>query len=111
MRQLGIILGFMALAAGASFAQTQLTITNAPPSTGNVGKAYSFQFTASGGSNNAANYQWIPPNSDQGMLPPGLTLSSSGLLSGTPTTVGTYNFLVQVQDLTDLQNPVFRASS
>jgi len=31
-------------------------------------------------------------------LPPGLTLSSSGLLSGTPTTAGTYSFKVQVCD-------------
>lgn len=31
-------------------------------------------------------------------LPPGLTLSSSGVLSGTPTTPGTYTFRVQVKD-------------
>lgn len=33
-----------------------------------------------------------------GSLPPGLSLDSSGLLSGTPTTAGTYPFTVQVID-------------
>jgi hypothetical protein len=33
-----------------------------------------------------------------GSLPPGLTLTSSGLLSGTPTTAGTYNFTVRGSD-------------
>ncbi len=32
-------------------------------------------------------------------LPPGLTLSTAGVLSGTPTTPGTYTFRVQVKDL------------
>ena len=33
-----------------------------------------------------------------GTLPPGLTLSSSGLLSGSPTSSGTYDFTVGVTD-------------
>ncbi len=33
-----------------------------------------------------------------GALPPGLTLVSNGVISGTPTTVGSYLFTVQVQD-------------
>jgi hypothetical protein len=33
-----------------------------------------------------------------GSLPPGLTLTSGGLLSGTPTTAGTYNFTVRGSD-------------
>ncbi len=33
-----------------------------------------------------------------GTLPPGLTLTSSGVLSGTPTAVGTYTFTAQVTD-------------
>lgn len=33
-----------------------------------------------------------------GALPPGLTLSASGTISGTPTATGTYNFTVSVSD-------------
>lgn len=33
-----------------------------------------------------------------GSLPPGITLNSAGLLSGTPTTQGTYNFTVRATD-------------
>src|SRR5262249_34232703 len=33
-----------------------------------------------------------------GSLPPGLSLDSGGLLSGTPTTAGTYPFTVEVTD-------------
>jgi uncharacterized repeat protein (TIGR03803 family) len=36
--------------------------------------------------------------SQSGTLPPGLTLSSSGLLSGTPTAAGSYTFTVAVTD-------------
>jgi streptogramin lyase len=36
--------------------------------------------------------------SETGTLPPGLTLAASGLLSGTPTSTGTYNFTVYVTD-------------
>ncbi|MDZ7639654.1 MAG: Ig domain-containing protein [Bryobacterales bacterium] len=62
-----------------------------PP--GRAGTAYSFQFNATGG---------LPPYtfffSESGNPPPGLTLSFSGLLSGTPTTAGTYQFGVGVAD-------------
>jgi hypothetical protein len=33
-----------------------------------------------------------------GALPPGVTLSSNGIISGTPTFAGSYNFTVQVRD-------------
>lgn len=33
-----------------------------------------------------------------GSLPPGLTMSSAGVISGTPTATGTYNFTTQVAD-------------
>lgn len=33
-----------------------------------------------------------------GVLPPGLTLASNGVLSGTPTTSGTYNFFIRLTD-------------
>ena len=69
------------------------TITINPPTLPNavVGRAYSQQLTQTGGLN-PVNFSFT------GTLPAGLTLSSSGLLSGTPTTTGTFNFTVQVTD-------------
>lgn len=40
-------------------------------------------------------YNWTVSS---GTLPPGMNLSSLGVLSGTPATVGSYNFTVQVAD-------------
>jgi Putative Ig domain len=53
---------------------------------------YSVQLAASGGS---GSYTWSAP---AGSLPPNLTLSAAGLLSGSPTTAGTYDVAVQVAD-------------
>lgn len=56
------------------------------------GVAYSFQLAASGGS---APYVFSLAS---GSLPAGLTLSSTGLISGTPTTVGASTFVLAVHD-------------
>src|SRR6476620_10645696 len=50
--------------------------------TGETGKGYSFQFHGAGGCGPALPYQY---KMLAGSLPPGLSLSSSGLISGTPT--------------------------
>lgn len=87
---------------GAPFARTQNyvmqvaapTIVVSPTSfaAGQVGAAYSATATATGG---IAPYTFaIPP----GSVPPGLTLSSSGTLSGTPTAGGSFNFTVIATD-------------
>ncbi|HYC88271.1 MAG TPA: S8 family serine peptidase [Thermoanaerobaculia bacterium] len=54
--------------------------------------AYSQSFVASGG---VPTYIYAVT---VGSLPPGLTLSVAGLLSGTPTAAGTYSFTVQATD-------------
>jgi len=59
-----------------------------------VGSSYAFTFTVTGGS---GPYTWSAPNPAK--LPPGLTLNSSGLLSGPASTAGTYSFDVTVTDL------------
>ena len=70
-----------------------ITITPSTLSTATVGTAYSQQFTATGG---VGTKTW---SIKSGTLPAGMTLSSSGLLSGTPTdTAGTFNFTVQAMD-------------
>jgi len=60
-------------------------------------KSYSAQMAASGG---APPYTWAVTSSASlnGGLPSGLTLSTSGVLSGTPTKTGSYTFTVAVQD-------------
>lgn len=69
-----------------------LVSTTSLPS-GNVGIPYSQQLTSTGGNGGAVSWAITA-----GSLPAGsgLTLSSSGLLSGTPTTATTYNFSVAV---------------
>ena len=69
-----------------------LTVTPPVVSSGAVGVPYSQAFTASGGGG-ASTYTW---SLIQGTLPPGLTFSAGGTLSGTPTTLGTFGFTVQV---------------
>ncbi|MEP7342406.1 MAG: S8 family serine peptidase [Acidobacteriota bacterium] len=67
-----------------------LTITPATLPNGVIGKAYSQPLSTNGVG--AVTFNLI------GSLPPGLSLSSSGLLSGTPTLPGTYNFTIQASD-------------
>lgn len=61
-----------------------------PP--GNPGTPYNQTLAATGG---ASPYSWILVS---GSLPPGLALSTSGALSGVPTTGGTYNFAVRATE-------------
>ena len=69
------------------------TITTAALSDGTVTAAYSATLSASGGQ---SPYTWAIT---VGSLPLGLSLNSStGAISGTPTTAGTSNFTVQVTD-------------
>ncbi|MDO8678503.1 MAG: carboxypeptidase-like regulatory domain-containing protein, partial [Acidobacteriota bacterium] len=60
---------------------------------GNVGTAYGQALTASGGSG-ALTWTLAPFN----YLPPGLTLSTAGVLNSTPTASGQYVFVVNVAD-------------
>ncbi|HSU19014.1 MAG TPA: putative Ig domain-containing protein, partial [Acidobacteriaceae bacterium] len=59
---------------------------------GQVGVGYTATLTASGGTSPYA--WWI----SAGSLPAGLTLSSDGVISGTPTAAGTSNFTFSVHD-------------
>ncbi|MEX2304020.1 MAG: Ig domain-containing protein [Bryobacterales bacterium] len=72
----------------------QLTITtNSPLPPGTVGSAYSLTFEASGGSG-ARSWAVVA-----GGLPAGLSLTAAtGIIAGTPTALGTFNFQVRVSD-------------
>jgi hypothetical protein len=75
----------------AVYAQgTPIIATFNPLTAGTVGAAYNLALSASGG---ATPYSW---SLTSGTLPLGLTLSSTGVITGTPTTTGTTTFTVQV---------------
>lgn len=63
-------------------------VTSGAPPPATAGVAYSFTFTAAG----TPPITWAVAS---GTVPPGLTLSSSGVLSGTPSAAGAYGFTVQ----------------
>ncbi|MGA2131222.1 MAG: putative Ig domain-containing protein [Bryobacteraceae bacterium] len=70
-----------------------VTITTASPlPAGAVGSNYSEALAASGGS---GSYTWAVSS---GSLPGGLTLSSSGVISGQPTATGTSHFAIKATD-------------
>ncbi len=68
----------------------QISTTTLPG--GRIQVAYSSTLLASGGT---APYAWSVLN---GSLPNGLSMSSSGTISGTPTLAGSFTFTAQVQD-------------
>jgi uncharacterized repeat protein (TIGR03803 family) len=68
----------------------QITTTSLP--NGTNGTAYSHTLIGSGGQ---TPYSWT---NISGALPPGLKLATNGVISGTPTTAGTFKFVVKVTD-------------
>jgi uncharacterized protein YjdB len=71
--------------------QPGVTITTTTLPAGTRGVPYSQQLAATGG--DGSSYAWTVQN---GTLPAGLTLSATGLLSGTPTAAGSSTFTVRV---------------
>jgi hypothetical protein len=57
--------------------------------------AYGFNVSAAGG---VWPYVFSWADAPGSHLPPGLSMGSDGLINGTPTMAGTYNFLVTVAD-------------
>jgi sugar lactone lactonase YvrE len=69
------------------------TFTTDTPPTGTLGQAYTYTYTASTPPGEGAPFFIV----QGGSLPPGLSLNPlTGILSGTPTTPGTYTFRVQL---------------
>ncbi|HXA16537.1 MAG TPA: putative Ig domain-containing protein [Thermoanaerobaculia bacterium] len=69
-----------------------ITVTNPAVSTGTAGAPFSQTFTQSG-ANGTATFSLA-----SGTLPAGLSLSASGVLSGTPTQTGSFPITVKVTD-------------
>ena len=76
-----------------------VTVSPGSLSAGTVGTAYSQTFTASGGT---TPYSFAVT---AGAIPAGMTLSTGGALSGTPTAGGTFNFTVTATDSTGAPGP------
>ena len=78
---------------GWAFASCVATsLTPGSLANGNVNTFYTVTFSQTGG---VAPVTFAVTG---GALPPGLTLSSAGVLSGTPTATGTYNFTITATD-------------
>src|SRR5262249_22695426 len=88
---LGSVIG----STGLSVVAGPLAITSSPPPAGIANQPYMANLTAIGGQ---PPYLWTVVS---GTLPDGLTLSPGvgiGRISGTPSTAGTSNFVIQVSD-------------
>jgi len=98
--------------AGGNFADRQFTIPNAGPSWSSPttltnavkGAAYSYQLSAPDDSAASPTYALL-----SGSLPTGLSLSSGGLINGTPSSVGSSTFSVRATD--DAGNTIDRTFS
>jgi hypothetical protein len=79
--------------SAASPSAAALAITSLPVHNGEVGVGYlAVSFQATGGT---APYTWAIAD---GTIPPGLTLSAGGVLTGNDSKAGTFNFSVKVTD-------------
>ncbi len=79
--------------SSGSSTSTPLAITTSSLVGGVVTVSYTATLTATGGT--GSGYTWSASGST---LPAGLTLATSGLLSGTPTTAGSFSFSTEVTD-------------
>jgi hypothetical protein len=92
----------MSIAAATSDPLSPLSITTTTLPQGTVSTAYTVSLAASGGS---SPYQWTI---SAGQLPPGVNLAANtGIVSGTPTSSGTYSVDIAA---TDASSPVQSAT-
>ena len=82
-----------------------IVLGTAPLAIDVAGESYTAAFTATGGS---GQYQFSLAS---GTLPTGLSISSSGMLSGQTTVAGAYKFTVEATDATNPKLVATRASS
>lgn len=75
---------------------------------GETGKAYSVQIK---GRDGTGCVPYVEFNVQSGAVPPGLSVSKSGLISGTPTTPGVYRFWIQMRDIPVSEGGIFWCSN
>jgi len=88
------IIGFSFVACDNGGGGTAPTITTTTLAGGTVGTPYSRTLTATGDTP-------ITWTLDSGNLPTSLTISTAGVISGTPTVANTFNFKVKATNATD----------
>src|SRR5438105_7248958 len=93
-----LLVSVIALVAAPIALALRFTDESFNPPVGETGKIYSWSFTGAGGCGPALPYQYRTLNSSP---PPGLTMDSSGLVHGIPTSAGDFSFWVELSD----QNP------
>lgn len=89
---LALLVGVFAAAPGAFAATPVISITTTSLSPGEVGLAYAFKLSGSGGT---GTYSW---SVSSGALPAGLSLSARGIISGTPTVAGSQAVTLELSD-------------
>ena len=94
--RLHLILGLALLAFTVAACSTNPSITTTSLPNGIVGTAYSTQLQGT----NVASWSIA-----SGSLPAGLSVSTSGAITGTPTTAGTFSFTIQAAADTSSTSP------
>ncbi|HUY33495.1 MAG TPA: DUF4214 domain-containing protein [Pirellulales bacterium] len=95
----GPFTGSLAYSLQVNPAGITISMTPASLPDGNVGSAFSQQLSGNGGT---GPYSFAIVS---GALPAGLTLSSGGLISGSPTATGAFNFTIQATDSSPSPGP------
>jgi len=90
-----VVAALFAVVVVPNAAALRFTDASRLPPDGAVGSRYFHQFEGVGGCGPALPYQFRILN---GGLPPGLSLASNGLVSGTPTQQGSTSFWVELSD-------------
>jgi hypothetical protein len=98
---LAVALVLLPSTASAAGTNTQVMAVTTSLPNGTLNTPYSATLQATGGS---GSYNWSICPSGCGSLPPGLTLSPSGVISGTPSFFGQAQFDVFVVDTKDASN-------
>lgn len=89
-----VIISFMFAGCGGNSTTTGFVIVSATLPVATVGTPYNQQLISNGGT---GSISWGLTSTSSG-LPGGLTINSTGSITGTPTVAGTFNFTVKAND-------------
>ena len=93
--------------SGTITASNTVTITTSSIGPFDSGQTVSQTLNATGGSGNSANYSWSWVAGGGSSIPPGLSLSTAGVITGTAGTAGSYTVSITVKDTGVSPNQTF----